>query len=339
MKKHLVTLCLCTAFLLLAACGGTSAPTPSVEPESSIEPEASVQPEASIEPEASVEPESQEPQESETYSTDFESGIQSVTVQDLTYSVPTAWEESDGGDGFTYYYPASGDSLLAVSFNELNMEGFRVTEWDFINAYIGGMEGEGYKNTSKEMRQNKNGITYAHHVGEMDTASDVYELNAALFDCEGGFIQIGFMSKKNSDINYTQDINSIFDSVEVLEIPSSPPNDENSPEPTSNAQEEPSAETTTIGQRNALSKAKQYLSIMAFSHSGLISQLEFEGYTTEEATYGANNCGADWNEQAAKKAQQYIDLMSFSRQGLIDQLKFDGFTQSQAEYGVSQVGY
>lgn len=98
-------------------------------------------------------------------------------------------------------------------------------------------------------------------------------------------------------------------------------------------------ESTTMGQRNALSKAHQYLSVMAFSHSGLIKQLEYEGFTKDEATHGADNCGADWNEQAAKKAQQYIDIMSFSRQRLIDQLKYDGFTQSQAEYGVSAVGY
>lgn len=97
--------------------------------------------------------------------------------------------------------------------------------------------------------------------------------------------------------------------------------------------------TATTGQRNALSKAKQYLSIMAFSYSGLIGQLKYEGYTEEEATYGADNCGADWNEQAAKKAQSYIDIMSFSRQGLIDQLKYEGFTQAQAEYGVAAVGY
>jgi len=106
-----------------------------------------------------------------------------------------------------------------------------------------------------------------------------------------------------------------------------------SPEPTAN----PSGMTT--GQRNALEHAKRYLSISAFSRSGLIEQLEYEKYSTADATFAADNCGADWNEQAAKKAQQYIDLMSFSRQGLIDQLKYDGFTQSQAEYGVSAVGY
>lgn len=95
----------------------------------------------------------------------------------------------------------------------------------------------------------------------------------------------------------------------------------------------------TMGQKNALSKAGDYLTISGFSHDGLISQLEFEGFSTEEATYAADNCGADWNEQAAKKAQEYLDVSSFSRSGLIDQLKFEGFTDEQAEYGVTAVGY
>ena len=68
-------------------------------------------------------------------------------------------------------------------------------------------------------------------------------------------------------------------------------------------------------------------------------QLEFEGYSTEAATYAADNCGADWNEEAAESAKSYMDVMSFSRQGLIDQLLYEGFTQEQAEYGASAVGY
>jgi hypothetical protein len=64
----------------------------------------------------------------------------------------------------------------------------------------------------------------------------------------------------------------------------------------------------------------------------LIEQLEFEGYSHSEAVYAADNCGADWNEQAVKKAKQYLEHSSFSRSGLIDQLEFEGFTHSQAEY-------
>lgn len=101
----------------------------------------------------------------------------------------------------------------------------------------------------------------------------------------------------------------------------------------------PAEPEATMGEKNAVAKAKNYLKFMAFSHDGLIEQLEFEGFSTDEATYGADNCGADWNEQAAKKAQNYLDMMSFSRDGLIEQLEFEGFTPEQAEYGATAVGY
>ena len=77
----------------------------------------------------------------------------------------------------------------------------------------------------------------------------------------------------------------------------------------------------------------------AFSYTGLISQLEYEGYSTEDATFAADNCGADWAEQAAKSAKEYLDYSSFSRDGLIDQLEYEGFTHDQAVYGVEQNGY
>lgn len=103
--------------------------------------------------------------------------------------------------------------------------------------------------------------------------------------------------------------------------------------------QEKQAETVTMGQKNALRKAKEYLAVMPFSHSGLAKQLEFEGYTSEEATYGADNCGADWNDQAAKKAKEYLDISAFSRDGLIKQLEYEGFTNAQAIHGVTANGY
>lgn len=95
----------------------------------------------------------------------------------------------------------------------------------------------------------------------------------------------------------------------------------------------------TMGEKNALASAEDYLAFTAFSHSGLIEQLEYEGYSTEEATFAADNCGADWNEQAALSAENYLDTMSFSRDGLIEQLEYEGFTHEQAVYGVEQAGY
>jgi len=95
----------------------------------------------------------------------------------------------------------------------------------------------------------------------------------------------------------------------------------------------------TLGQRNALKKAEAYLRYTSFSYNGLIKQLQYEGFTNEEAIYGVENCKADWNEQAAKMARKYMDYLSFSRSELIKQLKYEGFTDEQVEYGVSFVGY
>ena len=95
----------------------------------------------------------------------------------------------------------------------------------------------------------------------------------------------------------------------------------------------------TLGEKNALSSALSYLDYTAFSYTGLIKQLEYEGYSHTEAVYGADNCGADWNEQAAKCAEGYLEYTTFSRSGLINQLEYEGFTTEQAEYGVSAVGY
>lgn len=95
----------------------------------------------------------------------------------------------------------------------------------------------------------------------------------------------------------------------------------------------------TPGQENALKTAKSYLEYSAFSYQGLINQLVYEKYSTDDATFAADNCGADWNEQAAKSAKSYLEYSSFSRDGLIEQLEYEGFTHDQAIYGVEANGY
>ena len=104
-----------------------------------------------------------------------------------------------------------------------------------------------------------------------------------------------------------------------------------------NIQEAP-VEGMTRSQENALGSAKNYLNFMAFSRSGLIKQLEFEGFSTEDATFAVDNCGADWYEQAYKSAENYMSFSSFSHSGLVNQLLFEGFTEEEAEYGVTQTG-
>lgn len=94
----------------------------------------------------------------------------------------------------------------------------------------------------------------------------------------------------------------------------------------------------SISQENALRKANDYLDYSAFSYQGLIEQLEYEGFNNEDAVYGVDNCGADWNEQAAIKAKDYLDYSAFSYQGLVEQLEYEGFTHEQAVFGAHSAG-
>lgn len=100
--------------------------------------------------------------------------------------------------------------------------------------------------------------------------------------------------------------------------------------------EDPSRSEITAGMQNAIDSAESYLDYTAFSRTGLINQLEFEDYSTDDATFAVDYLDVDWNEQAVKSAENYLSFSSFSRQGLVDQLVFEGFTYEQADYGVSK---
>lgn len=93
-----------------------------------------------------------------------------------------------------------------------------------------------------------------------------------------------------------------------------------------------------VAQSNALGKARDYLKFTSFSRSGLIEQLQYEGFSTGDATWAVDNLAVDWNEQAAKKAEEYLSFTSFSRSGLIEQLTYEGFSPQQAEHGANTVG-
>ncbi|OBI88651.1 hypothetical protein A9X01_14710 [Mycobacterium asiaticum] len=95
----------------------------------------------------------------------------------------------------------------------------------------------------------------------------------------------------------------------------------------------------TPAQDNAIAKAKSYLAYTGFSKQGLIKQLEYDKFSTADATFAVEQIeatgGVDWNEQAVKKAKSYLSYSSFSKDGLINQLEYDGFTPSEAEYGAN----
>ena len=66
------------------------------------------------------------------------------------------------------------------------------------------------------------------------------------------------------------------------------------------AGEQKNTSSETTSQKNDVRAAKAYLDYTAFSHDGLVAQLEYEKFSRGDAVYAADNCGADWNKQAAK---------------------------------------
>lgn len=102
--------------------------------------------------------------------------------------------------------------------------------------------------------------------------------------------------------------------------------------------EESKESKDTLAQQNAVKKAEDYLKLMAFSKSGLLEQLEFDGFENGDAVYAVDKVTVDWKEQAVKKGKDYLEIMSFSSAGLIEQLEFDGFSKEEATYGVDKIG-
>ena len=73
------------------------------------------------------------------------------------------------------------------------------------------------------------------------------------------------------------------------------------------------------------------------SYDGLYNELVYMGYAEEDAKYGVDNCGADWNEQAAKRAKALSEKGEYSYDNLVEKLESEGFTHEQAVYGASSV--
>lgn len=98
-------------------------------------------------------------------------------------------------------------------------------------------------------------------------------------------------------------------------------------------------ESITVGMQNALKTANSYMKWAKFSKKRLKDQLEFEGFSKDEANYAAETIQVDWNEECAKAAKSYMSWTGYSRKRLVEQLQFEGFTDSEVAYGVSAVGY
>lgn len=84
----------------------------------------------------------------------------------------------------------------------------------------------------------------------------------------------------------------------------------------------------------AFRTAEVYLEMGGISQSQLAEMMELEGCKPKEAEYIAENCDADWNEQAVLAARGHREYKSMSDDELLEMLIFQGFSEVQAAYGV-----
>ena len=212
-----------------------------------------------------------------------------------------------------------------------------------VSADLEATSSDGSCETVEEMSQLGNDTYFGIYTIKLE-GTDITVLGGGAVDEDGNLLLVRVFVLGNVD---SDDVFEVVDSIEVNCTPESPSSSSSTSLSLSqssrglsgsNTRSSGSSYTPTRGEQNALNRANDYLEFMSFSRSGLIDQLEFEGYTTSEAEYAVDNCGADWDEQAVLKAEEYLDFMSFSRSGLIDQLEFEGFTYDQASAAATAVG-
>ncbi len=299
--------------------------------------------------------------------------VTKCVVKDLSLTHPSSWRVTDADDNGKYIYPTFGGMLYVAYVDDMTpVQGETKTISDFLDGMekadglkldrsSGAVFKAGKDSTSVyvfPMTYEMDGVQYK---GEVDLVCDwpcLYNVVAASplesYDSNNKEVSdvLSSIELRGENLASTAGKREAFNSKaeqktdsqqtsSVQETKQQEKTEEDTAKATirtSQSSEQPSASSPTVSQSNALKKALQYLDYSAFSYSGLVEQLEFEGFSTEDATYGVDHCGADWNQQAANKAKQYLDYSAFSHDGLVEQLEFEGFSHEQAEYGVSSVG-
>jgi len=89
----------------------------------------------------------------------------------------------------------------------------------------------------------------------------------------------------------------------------------------------------------AVLKARSYFESLGHLYPfELISMLENRGFTHEEAVFGFEHCGTDWNAHAEYFAERRLESGMTSRDEIIEELEDLGFTHEQAVHGVDAAG-
>lgn len=269
----------------------------------------------------------------------------SQQFRDVSFSIPDTWEIPESEDPSTSkgYFPRNQKSAI-VSFYfspNVSFDQYRESYEADFESVEGASDIQG-----KEITLMGNPALYVtcnipmqNRMGNTEnyfTYWNIFEISDGI-----ALVSLGVPeSEEDAKEQYIYEYEAVVESFKLT--PPTTSSALSTPVPTSTPAPTPAPESSaaapTSQQSAALSTALDYLDFTAFSHSGLVDQLEYEGFSTEDATWAADNCGADWDQQALQSAKDYLDFTAFSYSGLIDQLEYEGFTTEQATYGVDNCG-
>ena len=257
---------------------------------------------------------------------------QEYTFANMTYEIPVEWKEIGNNTEINHYYYTE-TSMIMVNNGSTTTGRTVLTESD-QELYLKTLETQFDK---FELIENKS-YTVGPYTGFCFRANVKIDSNETLM------YAIVFDNAKQMRAFTINCFNDTDDTAVLDEIAASVKfndTDETSTEQKTTESKKTSGSTdeqTAFNKDTSVEKAKWYIKYSAFSQKGLVKQLVFDGFSEDDAEYGAANCEADWSEECAEKAQRYLDYKSFSRDELHDQLEYEGYTESQILYGLAKVG-
>ena len=312
MKRHIALISiLCLIFTLFSACGAAEQTAP-IAAESTVTTEATT--------EAPAIPETIEPQKNQT-----------IQLGSMRFDIPNGVEITAEEDLLYTFALVPNETLLSVFATDASEFGSEGIDFLILLQHQTWMEdGEHSNETSTTMPVGTYSVDFDQYNVDSSNGTQLYNMVGTFTDSQ--YVYTFYYTSGNQDSAGKEMFLELLETAE-FEVEST----DVTVTETQNS-ESSLGENITMGERNALREAKDYLDFSAFSYEGLIDQLEYEGYSHDEAVYAVDNCGADWNEQALFSALSYLDFAAFSYTGLIDQLEYEEFTTEQATYGADNCG-
>ena len=201
--------------------------------------------------------------------------------------IPESWTTKTSGSNLVFVTPSDFDGIIEIGVDIHPMSAFKSdteilaywkeqisyisSEWSKISddssvapVYEATLQMEGKKNSKGYIRVAISGDTSVG-VEALASAADYDKAEAELRKVVDSF------------------------TVENPEKPNYSTSTTTTNSTTSNNSSSGSSSSATTSQKKALSRAKSYLKSNNFSYSGLIDQLEYEGFTSEQAEHGADS--------------------------------------------------